>query len=552
MKTIKIIVTLFCAIITSAITAQQRQEKLSQSVNVPKDVTIDLNTSHVNIEIETWNKGVIEVDAYVESDELSREELKEAAQNWDLELKAFENFASIKSSTEKGLWSNHGVLNGDYTDALIDLQLNLADLPALPNLPEMPNIPALPAMPEMPALPKLPEGVTSVSFDYEAYKEGGEAYLEEWSREYEEKYGAEYKEKMKAWAKKFAETDFNSYSERMEEWGEKFGKNFDEKWAKDMEEWGEEFGKRFEGKWADNMEEWGEVFGEKFGKQMEEWGEKFGENFGENMEKWGEQFGKEMEKWGEEFARDFENDFDEDERQKSLLERTQKQSKERREDLLERSQKRKERAAVRKEELFKRLKNRRNQRVKRTLKIKMPKDAELKINVRHGKLKFVSAIRDLKADLSYTTLLATNIDGRDTSINASYSDVNITNWDAGELNLKYVENAILRDVKQLSLNATSSNIDIDNLTGNAIIDGSFGDLAIYNIAASFSNLNIILENSDASIKLPKTDYDLLFKGDRSKFNNERTNKKAIRNYPENGSTNKTILVNAKYSNVLMQ
>ena len=552
MKTIKIIVTLFCAIITSAITAQQRQEKLSQSVNVPKDVTIDLNTSHVNIEIETWNKGVIEVDAYVESDELSREELKEAAQNWDLELKAFENFASIKSSTEKGLWSNHGVLSDDYTDALIDLQLNLADLPALPNLPEMPNLPAFPAMPEMPALPKLPEGVTSVSFDYEAYKEGGEAYLEEWSREYEEKYGAEYKEKMKAWAKKFAETDFNSYSERMEEWGEKFGKNFDEKWAKDMEEWGEEFGKRFEGKWADNMEEWGEVFGEKFGKQMEEWGEKFGENFGENMEKWGEQFGKEMEKWGEEFARDFENDFDEDERQKSLLERTQKQSKERREDLLERSQKRKERAAVRKEELFKRLKNRRNQRVKRTLKIKMPKDAELKINVRHGKLKFVSAIRDLKADLSYTTLLATNIDGRDTSINASYSDVNITNWDAGELNLKYVENAILRDVKQLSLNATSSNIDIDNLTGNAIIDGSFGDLAIYNIAASFSNLNIILENSDASIKLPKTDYDLLFKGDRSKFNNERTNKKAIRNYPENGSTNKTILVNAKYSNVLMQ
>jgi hypothetical protein len=207
---------------------------------------------------------------------------------------------------------------------------------------------------------------------------------------------------------------------------------------------------------------------------------------------------------------------------------------------------------MREEELFKRLESRRNLKVKRTLKIKMPKDAELKVNVRHGKLKLASVIKNLKADLAYTTLLATGIDGRDTSINVAYSDVNVTDWNAGELNLKYVENAILRQVKQLSLNAVSSNIDIDNLTGNAIIDGSFGDLAIHNVSESFNNLNIILENSDATIKLPKTDYDLLFKGDRSNFNNERVNKKAIKNYPENGSTNKTILVNAKYSNVVMQ
>jgi len=235
------------------------------------------------------------------------------------------------------------------------------------------------------------------------------------------------------------------------------------------------------------------------------------------MEKWGEEFGEEMEKWGEEFARDFENKIDDDERseqrRKSLLERNQKRSKERRQALLERSERSRERAAKRQEELYKRLENRKNLKVKRTLKIKIPKDAELKINVRHGKLKFASIIKDLKAELAYTTLLASNIDGRDTSINVSYSDVNITNWNAGELNLKYVENAILKDVKQLSLNAISSNIDVNNLTGNAIIDGSFGDLVIHNIANSFNNLNIILENSDASIKLPKTNYDLLFKGE---------------------------------------
>ena len=554
---------MLCIAVTTIATAQQRQIKMSKSIDVPKDVTIDLNTSHVNIEIETWNKGVLEIEAYVESDELSAEELKEAAENWNLELEAFEDFASIKSSnTERGLWSNYGVISSDYTDALIDLQLNLADLPALPQMPEMPEMPNMPQMPEMPempampALPKLPEGVTSVSFDYEAYKEGGEVYLEKWSQEYEEKYGKEYKEKMKVWAKEFSKTDFDSYSKRMEAWGEKFGKSFEGKWEKDMEKWGEEFGKRFEGDWAEKMEKWGEEFGEKFGKDIEKWGEEFGERFGKDMEKWGEQFARQFEDQEEHNGQKLklleERKAQLEGRRESLLERTQKQSEEHRQALLQRSRQHQERGEKRKEELFKRLESRRNLKVKRTLKIKMPKDAELKMNVRHGKLKFASLIKNLKADLAYSTLLATHIDGIHTSINVSYSDVNVTNWNAGDLNLKYVENAMLRQVKQLSLNAISSNIDIDDLTGTAIIDGSFGDLAIHNVSESFSNLNIILENSDATIQLPNTDYNLLFKGDRSKFNNERVNRKAIKNYPENGSTDKTILVNAKYSNVVMQ
>jgi len=97
------------------------------------------------------------------------------------------------------------------------------------------------------------------------------------------------------------------------------------------------------------------------------------------------------------------------------------------------------------------------------------------------------------------------------------------------------------------LTSNSSNININTLKNNALIDGSFGDLNIKNIDDSFSSLNIILENSDAVIKLPKTNYNLLFKGNRSKFNNERTNKKVIKNYPEGGSSDKTIMVNAKYS-----
>ena len=99
----------------------------------------------------------------------------------------------------------------------------------------------------------------------------------------------------------------------------------------------------------------------------------------------------------------------------------------------------------------------------------------------------------------------------------------------------------------------SSNIDIKTLDGNSIIDGSFGDLYIRNIAENFNNLNIVIENSDALLKLPNAiNYNLYFKGNHSKFNNERTNSKTIKHDPNNGKTNKTIIINAKYSNVVAE
>ena len=111
----------------------------------------------------------------------------------------------------------------------------------------------------------------------------------------------------------------------------------------------------------------------------------------------------------------------------------------------------------------------------------------------------------------------------------------------------------LNHVKQLVLTSSSSNVEIQNLLGSAIIDDTIGNLNILNIDDTFSNLNIILQNSDANIMLPKSNYNVYFKGNKSKLNNEFTSKKTIDNYPNSTNTsNKTIMVNAKYSNVAMQ
>lgn len=535
MNTIRIIVL---CLLTSFGYAQKKLSKTSQSIKVNKNVVVDLNTNYVEIQLETWNKDIVEVEAYIESDKLSAEELERALEAWNLKVEGSNDKVTISSTSGK-----HVGLFGDdnYSYVLRDLEFELADLPEMPEMPEMPNMPnmadfpEMPEMPEMPELPELPEGVKSISFDYDKYQKDGEKYLAKWSKKYEKEGGKELQEKMEAWAKKFGES---GYQEKMAKWGE-------------------EYGKRFEGKWAKEMEEWGEKFGESFGKDMEKWGEEFGEKFGkeweEKMEVWGERFGKEMEERAKVMEKRGEAM---EKRAEAMAERTAKRTEEmakRLEERAERMEERREDMRDRRESiLVRRLESGSNSKVRKVIKIKIPKKAKLKTNIRHGELKLSSVIYNMQGDISHSFLVADNIDGSDTSINVSYSPVVINTWNLGTLNLNFVDKAQVKNANNLVLNSKSSNINIETLTHTGIIDGSFGDLTISNLSETFKNLNLVLENSDALVNLPKNiDYSMYFKGSKSKFNNKPTTQKTIRNYPDGQSSDRNIIVNAKFSNLIM-
>lgn len=500
MKTIRILVLCF---ITTWGYAQKKMTKTSQSIKVDKEVVIDLNTSYVEIEIDTWNRDIVEVEAYIESSKLSEADLKKAMDAWNLKVDGSSSSVIISSTSDGG--SQHS-REGDYAMVLRDLEMQLADLPQIPEMPPMPDfpemdrlpaLPKLPQMPEMPPLPDLPKGVKTTHFDYERYQKEGESYLDEWSKTYKREGGTELELQMKEWAKSFADSD---YQKKMEAWGEAYGKQFEGKWAKDMEEWGEKFG---------------EQFGEEYAKKMEAWGERVEREMSVRAEA--------MEKRGEEVA------------------------------------KRHEKLAKRNEHLAKRLNttvNRFNSgsssSIKKVIKIKIPKKAKLKTNIRHGELKLSSVIFNMKGDITHSFLVAEHIDGGETSINVSYSPVVINTWSLGTLNLNYVDKASITTASNLVLNSRSSNVTIERLTDIGIIDGSFGDLTISNLTDTFKNLNLVLENSDALLNLPKDmEYSLYFKGDRSKYNNKPTTQKNIRNYPEGQSSNRNIIVNAKFSNVIV-
>lgn len=495
MNTIKILI--FCLITTFGF-AQKKLNKVSQSVKVNKDVIVDLNTNYVEIEIDTWNKDLVEVQAYLESETLSTKELQQALEAWNLKVDATADKVTISSMGGK----THGRFpDGAYTTLLRDLEYQLIEMPKMPTLPDLGELPKLPKLPKMPELPALPKGVNTIDFDYQQYQKNGEKYLAEWSKKYEEKGGKEFQKRMEEWAKKFTES---GYQAKMEEWGKQFGETY----GKDMAKWGEEFGKKYDEDWAQKMEAWGE----RFGKEMEERAIEI-EKRAEFMEQRGETMAKGQEE----------------------LERHHMQLAE-------------ERSSV----LTKGLGTTSNTKLKKIIKIKIPKKAKLKIDVRHGELKIVSAVNNVIADLSHSFLVAQYIDGGDTSINVSYSPIIIETWNSGTLNLNFVDKAQIKDARDLILNSNSSNINIERLTETGIIDGSFGDLTISNLTDTFKNLNLVLENSDALVNLPKDiNYILYFKGDRSKYNNKPTTQKTILNVEEGQNANRNIMVNAKFSNVII-
>lgn len=228
--------------------------KLNKTFKTADDVKVSVNAAHTNIMVDTWNKNVVEITAFIESEDLDDQKRKELLKDWNLKVKSENGIIKINSG------------GGLPIPPAIDLQGLEEPLTKLPELmvPLMEMInPILQNIAENPLPPELMDSLGNFEFDYEAYQEEGEAYLEKWEEQMNKNLGKDFEQKMEAWAANFEQDMEDSLWQKeieikMEAWGEDFGKS--------MEKWGEEFGK--------NMEVWAE----NFGRQMEAQFDSVGEN----------------------------------------------------------------------------------------------------------------------------------------------------------------------------------------------------------------------------------------------------------------------------------
>ncbi len=203
----------------------------------------------------------------------------------------------------------------------------------------------------------------------------------------------------------------------------------------------------------------------------------------------------------------------------------------------------------------------RKYKIKKSIKIKMPKSATLKMNVRHGEVKLAENTRDMKANLSYARLLASTIDGANTDVVVSYSPMTVESWNNGQLNIQFSDKVALRDVKSLTLNATSSDVTIDRLLQSALIRNNLGAVHIKDVSKNFKDMDISMQNGELFCVLPVTAYKIFVKGTGSKlvspsnlvFEVSKKDKTTMhKGYHLKENADKSIVINTQYSNVILQ
>ena len=319
--------------------------------------------------------------------------------------------------------------------------------------------------------------------------------------------------------------DYEAYQKDEKGYMKKFEAQMDKKFGKDFEKKMEEWGRNFENSWDDKK---ADSIGEAYGKSMEAWGEAYGER----MEAWGEAFGKKMEAWAEQFDNDG-GDYT----------KTVTKSPNGTSIVIQGSGS-----------------NSKSGNAKKTIIIRLPKNARTDINVRYGDLKMADA-NNMKANLNYTAFTANTVDGKETVINAAYAPVVVNTWKQGMLNVKYVDKCNIQNVQNLNLQANSSDVRIGNITQQAFLSGSFGDLIVDGVSNGFETLDISLENTDARVKIPSGAFSFYFNGKKSTLKypkslqlkeSKNADRVLVKGFNQNNSTNKTITINSTYSNISLQ
>lgn len=452
----------------------QETKTYKETFNVGDASILEINTSHTDIEFETWDKDQVEIIATVTLEEASKDE----AENYFKKdpFKIVGNSKEIEiSSAGRNSW-RFPMVENDF-DFHFDVEPLFLDL-------EIPDLPALAAIPELAVMPPLPP-MNFKSFDYEKYQDEGMDYLKEWAESFEE--------------------------------------GFDKDYQKEMEEWGK------------RVEEKAKAWEERNAKRLEE------------REKLMEERAKEMEKKVEERAKEVE------ERRKARLKAKNKDSKSL---FISRNDSNEPNIFY-----FSSDGANKKYKVKKVIKIKMPKSVKLKMNVKHGEVKLAAATENINASLRYASLLASTIDGEQTEIMASYSPVVVQKWNFGKLKADYSDNIRLKEVGVLNLNAVSSDITIDQLRSKAFVTNNLGKLVIHNINTNFSDVDVNVQNGEVFCKVPNTAVSLYLNGTKSKVtypsdvkmeSNTNFDNIVYKGFRAKDNSGKLISINSKYSEVVLE
>ncbi|MDP5231678.1 MAG: hypothetical protein NWQ38_14900 [Cellulophaga sp.] len=501
--------------------AQKQIKTFTESYKVLDDAIININTTHTDIEFETWDKNEVAIEVIIEIEGADAQQMEAYFKQNEIKILGNSKQIDITTGVENTWFFKHATGGFNNTSNLQNL-----------SFPELSTtVTQLENLSFMLDSIRFPDFSTLVipDFDYEAFEKDGEAYLKKWKKNFETKFPKKEQEALNKMALAFEvqrkfmdkarQDTLNAkaiaYELRRNSLLEKRNKAYDE----NRKAYEERRSKLVEAR-AEKMEERNEAY-EKRRKDVEE--------------------RRAILRKTTDTLNDIKYFLTTD----SLYFNTTPLKKLSPNVYYFNTDKKGNSVKV---------------EVKKYLKIKMPKSVILKMNVRHGEVKLAESTKNMNGTFAYAGLSATTIEGDKTQISASYSPIKIQNWNYGKLKVNYADKVAINQVGNLTLSAVSSDITIGKLLNKIFSENSFGVLTINDVSDTFTAIDVSIKNGDLVCKTPKTPFTVTVNGESSEIVYPSTlNIEKIKNFNsilykgfnKSKNTNKNISINAKFSEVVL-
>lgn len=170
----KIIYAFLALGVITASFAQKQNKKFKESFKVNKDVVVEINATNTDIDVTTWNKNEVLVEAIIEVEGLTKEEAQKYLKNYKFE--ALGNSSKVQIvSKGKGIYGFNDNIVIFGKDDFHFPEIVMPDMKFDFKFPEMESI----VIPDL-NLEDVFKGLEKIEFDFEKYSKDGDTYLFKW------------------------------------------------------------------------------------------------------------------------------------------------------------------------------------------------------------------------------------------------------------------------------------------------------------------------------------------------------------------------------------
>ncbi len=445
-------ISVFLLLVTGVVSAQKYNKKFSENFKTNKDVVVNINASNADVDVTTWNKNEVSVEAVVEVEGLDKKEAQKYLDNWKFEALGNKSKVQINANKNSFRIGGDNIVFFNSSDNNYPRVFQFDGDDEVVVVPEV-RIPEIPEIPELPEI-KIPEvnfeeivtGLEDIEFDFDKYAKDGGNYFFQW---------------------KDGVNDITIKSKK--EWEEFKKTDKYKEFKKHQEERKREIKKELERVKKERINE------SELRREMAKARAEIRKINREEIKKELAKARKEMHKARKEMRKVRMNYSYSSDSDNLMI-------------------------------------NGKKVKITKKIIIKVPKSATFDLNTRHCKVKLPKTKASGK--VSYGTFKADALDGG--KLNISYSPVNISSLNACTLFLNNVTDAQLASVTNTIVNSNSSGLVVSNVHNNVEVNNKFGNLTIVKVHPNHNNLKVFLSYSDAGVDLKGVNKKFNIQGDKVK------------------------------------